>query len=110
MEMSAGRPQNILRTYFYRYWHKHTVRVFSLNAYKDESVVRFLRCLHISNFFLSFLRFSSLKFIICFIVSCMKYYCVKSVRIPSLFGLYLVQMLENTIQRNSEYGDFSRNV
>ena len=55
MEMSAGRPQNILRTYFYRYWHKHTVRVFSLNAYKDESVVRFLRCLHISKFFFEFL-------------------------------------------------------
>ena len=55
MEMSAGRPQNILRTYFYRYWHNYTVRVFSLNAYKDESVVRFLRCLHISKFFFEFL-------------------------------------------------------
>ena len=35
-------------------------------------------------------------------------YCMKSIRIRSFSGSYSVKMLENTDQKNSEYGHFSR--
>ena len=38
------------------------------------------------------------------------YHCVKSVRVQSFSGPYSVQMWENTDQKNSEYGHFSRSV
>ena len=37
-------------------------------------------------------------------------HCVKSVRICRFFCLYSVKMRENTDQKNSEYGHFSRSV
>ena len=38
------------------------------------------------------------------------HHCVKSVRIRSYSGPFLVRMQENTDQNNSEYGHFSRSV